>query len=472
MATSDWMDMERQRGISITSTVLRFTHDGAILNLLDTPGHRDFSEDTYRVLSAVDCAVMVLDAAKGVEEQTEKLFQVCRRRNTPLLTFINKLDRPGLDPLGLLDDIRDRIGIEPTPVTWPVGDPGDFRGVIDRRNDSFHRFGRTARGATVAPEEIIAADRGPVTGDVAWHRAAEEVALLDELGAGLDVGSFLAGETTPVFFGSALTNFGVRLLLDAIKAYAPAPQPRTAVDDTERLLDAPFSGFVFKVQANMDPRHHDRIAFLRVCSGRFERGAVATNARTGRPFAMSYAHHLFGQRRETAEVAYPGDIVGLVNALDLNIGDTLYGDEPVRYPPIPTFAPEHFAVVRNKDAGRYKQFRRSLVQLEEEGVIQVLRYPDRGDQEPVLAAVGPMQFEVVQHRLENEFRVPVALHATDYVVARLTDEPGEQALAVVRDASVLHRSDGTPLALFKSHFMLERFERENPEVKLEKILAL
>ena len=464
--------MERQRGISITSTVLRFTHNGAIMNLLDTPGHRDFSEDTYRVLSAADCAVMVLDAAKGVEEQTEKLFQVSRRRNMPLLTFINKLDRPGLDPLGLLDDIRDRIGIEPTPVTWPVGDPGDFRGVIDRRNDSFHRFGRTARGATVAPEEIIAVNRGAVTGDVAWHRAAEEVGLLDELGADLDVGSFLAGETTPVFFGSALTNFGVRLLLDAITVYAPAPRPRTSVDDTERPLDAPFSGFVFKVQANMDPRHRDRIAFLRVCSGRFERGAVAINARTGRPFAMSYAHHLFGQRRETAEIAYPGDIVGLVNALDLNIGDTLYSEEPVRYPPIPTFAPEHFAFVRNRDAGRYKQFRRSLVQLEEEGVIQVLRYPDRGDQEPVLAAVGPMQFEVAQHRLENEFRVPVALHATDYVVARLTDEPGERALAAVRDAAVLHRSDGARLALFKSHFMLERFERDNPEVTLEKILAL
>ena len=464
--------MERQRGISITATVLRFVHNGAIMNLLDTPGHRDFSEDTYRVLSAADCAVMVLDAAKGVEEQTEKLFQVCRRRNTPLLTFINKLDRPALDPLGLLDDIRDRIGIEPTPVTWPVGDPGDFRGVVDRRNESFHRFGRTARGATVAPEEIIAADRSHVTGDVSWERASEETALLDELGSNLDVETFLAGETTPVFFGSALTNFGVRLLLDAIRIYAPAPRPRRSADGDERLLDAPFSGFVFKVQANMDPRHRDRIAFLRVCSGRFERGAVATNARTGRPFAMSYAHHLFGQRRETAEVAYPGDIVGLVNASDVNIGDTLYVDEPISYPPIPTFAPEHFMLVRNRDAGRYKQFRKSLVQLEEEGVIQVLRYPHRGDQEPVLAAVGPMQFEVAQHRFEKEFRVPVVLHATEYVVARLTDEAGERALASVRDASVLHRSDGARLALFKSHFMLERFVRDHPEVTLDRIVAL
>ena len=464
--------MERQRGISITSTVLRFTHNGVIMNLLDTPGHRDFSEDTYRVLSAADCAVMVLDAAKGVEEQTEKLFQVCRRRNTPLLTFINKLDRPGLDPLALLDDIRDRIGIEPTPVTWPVGDPGDFRGVVDRRNRNFHRFGRTARGATVAPEEIFSADESPVNRDLVWHRAAEEVALLDELGADLDVASFLAGETTPVFFGSALTNFGVRLLLDAVKLHAPPPRPRPSTAGTDRRLDAPFSGFVFKVQANMDPRHRDRIAFVRVCSGRFERGTVAINARTGRPFTMTYAHHLFGRRRDIVELAYPGDIVGLVNASDLNIGDTLYVDEPVHYPPIPTFAPEHFRFIRNRDAGRYKQFRKSLVQLEEEGVIQVLRHPDRGDQEPVLAAVGPMQFEVAQHRLEKEFRVPVSLHATEYVVARVTDAPGERALATARDAAVLHRSDGTRLALFKSRFMLDRFERDHPEVALGRIVTL
>jgi peptide chain release factor 3 len=470
-ATSDWMEMERRRGISITATVLRFIHNGIIMNLLDTPGHRDFSEDTYRVLSAADCAVMVLDAAKGVEEQTEKLFQVCRRRNTPLLTFVNKLDRPGLEPLALLDDIRDRIGIEPTPVTWPVGDPGAFRGVIDRRNATWHRFGRTARGATVAPEEIVAVDAEAVAGDHSWNRATEEVALLEALGAGLDVEAFLAGESTPVFFGSALTNFGVRLLLDAIKAYAPPPRPRAASDGNLRLLDAPFSGFVFKVQANMDPRHRDRIAFIRICSGRFERGAVAVNARTGRPFAMSYAHHLFGRRRETAEIAYPGDIVGLVNALDLNIGDTLYMEEPVSYPPIPTFAPEHFMTVRNRDAGRYKQFRKCLVQLEEEGVVQVLRYPDRGDQEPVLAAVGPLQFEVAQHRLENEFRVPVVLHSTDYVAARLTDEPGARALAGVRDAAVLHRSDGARLALFKSIFMLERFMRENPQVVLDAIVT-
>ena len=468
-ATSDWMEMEKQRGISITSTVLRFGHRGAVMNLLDTPGHRDFSEDTYRVLSAVDCALMVIDAAKGIEPQTLKLFEVCRTRGTPLLTFINKMDRPSLDPLGLLDDIREQIGVEPTPVTWPVGDPGDFRGVIDRRDHTFHRFERTARGATVGTEEIV--KLGDEDADETVQRALDEVSLLDESGLQLNRESFLAGHSTPVFFGSALSNFGIKLLLDALVELAPAPTARVDRGGRARDLDDPFSGFVFKVQANMDPRHRDRIAFVRVCSGRFERGMVTTHARSGRPFTLNYAHQLFGRDRETIETAFPGDVVGLVNAGDLKIGDTLYVGDPVEYPGLPSFAPEHFMIVRNVDASRYKQFRKSLVQLEEEGVVQVLRDPDRGDREPILAAVGPMQFEVAKHRLENEFNIPVQLSPTGYKVARLTDEATEVILSRSWEADVLHRSDGARFALFKSPYQLERLQRDQPELVLERIVA-
>ena len=468
-ATSDWMEMEKQRGISITSTVLRFSHRASVMNLLDTPGHRDFSEDTYRVLSAADCALMVIDAAKGIEAQTLKLFEVCRARGTPLLTFINKMDRPSLDPLGLLDDIRSQIGVEPTPVTWPVGEPGDFQGVIDRRSRTFHRFVRTARGATIGEEEITELNNGSESPALA--RALDEVSLLDESGLMPDRDSFLAEETTPVFFGSAISNFGIRLLLDALVDLAPAPAPRRDRHGVSRALAEPFSGFVFKVQANMDPRHRDRIAFVRVCSGRFERGAVVNHAQSGRPFTLNYAHQLFGRDRETIDVAYPGDIVGLVNAGDLRIGDTLYDGEPVEFPSLPSFAPEHFVTVQNVDASRYKRFRKSLVQLEEEGVVQVLRDPDRGDREPVLAAVGPMQFEVAKHRLENEFGVPVRLSPTEYKVARLTDEAGEAFLSGSWEADVLHRSDGVLFALFRSPYQLERLERERPELRLDHIVA-
>lgn len=470
-ATSDWMEMEKQRGISITSTVLRFTHGSVVMNLLDTPGHRDFSEDTYRVLSAADCALMVIDAAKGIEPQTLKLFEVCRSRETPLLTFINKMDRPSRDPLGLLDDIRDQIGVEPTPVTWPVGEPGDFRGVIDRRDDTFHRFSRTARGATIAAEEVTRLSAQATSGDETLQRALDEVSLLEASGIRLDPTSFLDGDTTPVFFGSALSNFGIKLLLDALAELAPPPTSRSDRSGQTRDLTDHFSGFVFKVQANMDPRHRDRIAFVRVCSGRFERGMVVTHAQSGRPFTLNYAHQLFGRDRETMDVAYPGDIVGLVNAGDLRIGDTLYLGERVEYPRLPTFAPEHFMIVQNLDASRYKQFRKSLVQLEEEGVVQVLRHPDRGDREPVLAAVGPMQFEVAQHRLQGEFGIPVRLTATEYKVARLTDPDGEAILALSWEADVFHRSDGARFALFRSPYQLERLERERPELMLDRIVA-
>jgi peptide chain release factor 3 len=286
-ATSDWMEMEQKRGISITSTALSFDYRGFQLNLLDTPGHRDFSEDTYRVLSAVDAVVMVLDSAKGIEPQTLKLFEVCRSRSLPVITFLNKYDRPGRDPLELLDEIEEQIGLRPTPATWPVGISGEFRGVLDRRTGDFTRFTRTTRGSAIAPEEIVDAERAAADEGTAWTGARDESGLLDAVGADVDLESFLAGESTPVFVGSALTNFGVRHVLDAIVDLAPAPSPRRDVADSTRPLDSSCSAFVFKVQANMDRSHRDRIAFVRICSGRFERGMVLTCERTGKPFATA-----------------------------------------------------------------------------------------------------------------------------------------------------------------------------------------
>ncbi|MDQ1501830.1 MAG: peptide chain release factor 3 [Actinomycetota bacterium] len=462
-ATSDWMALEQQRGISITSTVLQFAYRDHMVNLLDTPGHRDFSEDTYRVLAAADAAVMVIDVARGIEAQTLKLFEVCRVRNVPVITFLNKCDRPGRDPLELLDEIEDLIGLRPTPVTWPVGVPGDFRGVIDRRTGEFVRFTRSVRGTTEALEEIID-PREAATGDsAAVGRALEECDLLRAVGADLDMESFLAGVSSPLFVGSALTNFGVRHVLDAVVDLAPGPSVRVDRNGHGRQLDAPFSGFVFKVQANMDPSHRDRLAFVRVCSGRFERGMTVIREATGRPFATKYATSVFGADRDTIDEAYPGDVIGLVNAADLRIGDTLYAAEPVAYPEIPTFAPELFSQARPKDSSRFKQFRRGLIQLEEEGAIQVLRDDRTGDASPYLAAVGAMQFEVVAHRLEHEYGAPTELTSTPYQLARRTDAATAAQLRGAPGLRVMTRTDGTLFALFESRYRLERLQSDHPD---------
>ena len=468
-ATSDWMELEQQRGISITSTVLQFPYRDCVVNLLDTPGHRDFSEDTYRVLTACDAAVMVLDAAKGIEAQTLKLFEVCRSRGLPILTFVNKWDRPGLSPLEVIDDIEAKLGLMCTPVTWPVGISGDFRGVVDRRSGDFIRFTRTAHGSTEAPEELVDPDRAAAEEGDAWSEATDELELLS--GATHDLEMFREGESTPMFFGSALTNFGVRLLLDAVIDEVPSPGPRADADGVPRPLDAPFSGFVFKVQANTDRAHRDRSAFLRVCSGRFERGMVVTHDRTGKPFTTKYAHSVFGQDRETLEDAFPGDIVGFVNANEVRVGDTLWAESPVTFPAIPSFSPEHFAVARTTDVSRSKQFRSGISQLDEEGVVQVLRDPDFGDQAPLLAAVGALQFEVAKHRLESEFGAPVELTMTGYRLARRTDEQSRAELRAMQGVDVLTRSDGTLLAVFESPYWLERLEKDHPELTLERLVA-
>ena len=307
---SDWMDMEKARGISITSAALQFEYGDAVINLLDTPGHADFSEDTYRVLTAVDAAVMLIDAAKGLEAQTMKLFAVCRHRGIPVLTVVNKWDRPGKDALELLDEIAERTGLIPTPLTWPVGIAGDFRGVLDRSDGTYRRFTRTAGGATIAPEETLSADAALAREGDAWQQAVEEVELLEATGADHEQSLFLDGATTPVLFASAVSNFGVGALLDTLVGLAPPPSAQPDADGAARALTEPFSAFVFKVQAGMDSAHRDRLAFIRICSGVFERGMVVTHARTGRPFATKYAQHVFGRERESIDVAYPGDVVG------------------------------------------------------------------------------------------------------------------------------------------------------------------
>ena len=468
---SDWMEMERARGISITSAALQFAYGDTVVNLLDTPGHADFSEDTYRVLAAVDCAVMLLDAAKGLEPQTMKLFDVCRHRGIPVLTVVNKWDRPGLEALALLDEIEARTGLRPTPLTWPVGLAGDFRGVLDRRTGEFVRFSRTAGGATVAPEEhlppeVAAAEEGP-----AWAQAVEESELLEATGADHDQAEFLARRTTPVLFGSAVLNFGVRQLLDVLVDLAPSPGERLDAHGVARPLEAPFSAFVFKVQAGMDRAHRDRLAYVRVCSGVFERGAVVTHAQTGKPFATKYAQQVFGRDRSTLDTAYPGDVVGLVNASALRVGDSLYVEEPVEFPGIPSFAPEHFAVARPQDTGKSKQFHRGIAQLEQEGVVQVLRSDRRGAQAPVLAAVGPMQFEVASSRMETELNAAVQLDPLPYTLARRTTPDWVDVLDSWPGVEVLTRSDGELLALFADVWRLRSVQREHPDVAADPLVA-
>jgi peptide chain release factor 3 len=474
-AASDWMALEQERGISISSTVLQFPYRECAVNLLDTPGHRDFSEDTYRVLTAADAAIMVLDVAKGIEPQTRKLFEVCHARRLPVLTFLNKLDRPGRSPLELLDEIEQQIGLVATPVTWPVGDPGDFRGVIDRRDGSFVAFTRSERGgAGVAVERALAAEAVAADPELAglWSRAVEEGALLDAVGAHLDVDSFLAGETSPLFVGSALTNFGVRHLLDAVIDLAPGPGPVADAGGRPRALDADFSGFVFKVQANMNPAHRDHVAFVRVCSGRFERGMVLTHGPTGRPFATKYAASVFGAERDTIDEAWPGDVIGLVNASGLRVGDSLYaGPDAVTFPPIPAFPPELIATAHPRDLSRSKQFKRGLAQLEQEGVVQLL---SRGgdDPTPVLAAVGAMQFEVLAHRMAHEFGAEVALTGPHPRTVRRTDAAtASGGLGGLGGVEVLVRGDGVLLAVFESPYWLARLSNDHPDWVLEPIVA-
>lgn len=477
---SDWMEMEKARGISVSSTALQFEyspdgHDGEpyVVNLVDTPGHADFSEDTYRVLTAVDAAVMLVDAAKGLEPQTLKLFRVCKSRGLPIVTVINKWDRPGRAPLELLDEIAAEIDLVPTPIYWPVGIAGDFRGLArldgDGLAEGYVHFTRTAGGSKIAPETLHTADEAASAEGAAWETAAEEAALLAEMGQVHDLEMFRAGETSPVIFASAMLNFGVRQILDALIAMAPSPAGRDGVDGTHRGVGDDFSAVIFKVQAGMDAAHRDRLAFMRIVSGEFERGMVVTHAQSKRPFATKYALTVFGRDRSTVETAYPGDVVGLVNAGALAPGDTLYSGKRIEFEPIPQFAPEHFATLRAKSLGSYKQFRKAVDQLAAEGVVQILRNDLRGEAAPVMAAVGPMQFEVVTARMGAEFNVETVTEPIGYTVARRTDEESAAVLASQRGVEVFHRADGALLALFSDKWRLSYIEKELPDLVLRDI---
>jgi peptide chain release factor 3 len=470
--TSDWMELERQRGISISSTVLQFEYRGYCVNLLDTPGHKDFSEDTYRVLTAVDAAVMVIDAGKGIETQTRKLFEVCRQRGIPIFTFMNKLDRPARDPLSLLDELERVLGIHACPINWPLGDGPEFRGVFDRKANLVHFFERVPGGEYRAPVSVHGLS-DPIVRDrmmpEAYARMVDELAMLDGAGAAFDHRAVLDGKLTPVFFGSAVNNFGVQLLLDAFLELAPAPQPRMVAERIIQPEDPGFSGFIFKIQANMDPKHRDRLAFVRICSGRFERDMNVIHTRTGKKLRLSSSHKLFGRDRETVDEAFPGDVVGLVGHADFRIGDTLAEDPLLVYDEIPRFAPECFAWLQSPSTAQFKRFREGLEQLLQEGVVQSFMLKDSAQRVPLLGAVGPLQFEVVQYRMQTEYGAASRLEQGQWKVIRwLGTENGTpfDESSLPTGARVAFDSANKPVILFQDQWSCDFFAQRNPKIQL------
>jgi peptide chain release factor 3 len=427
-ATSDWMSIEKDRGISVTTSVMKFNHHDYEINLLDTPGHQDFSEDTYRVLTAVDSALMVIDSGKGVEPQTEKLMEVCRMRNTPVLTFINKLDREGLAPLDLLADIEEKLQIECSPLSWPIGMGKRFKGVYNLYRKELNLF---TPGSGRSEERIKIEDLNDPRLDELLGKQADELREDIELLVGaanpLSREEYLKASQSPVFFGSAINNFGVEEMLDAFCELAPAPGPRMAETRIVEPSEEAFSGFVFKIQANMDPAHRDRIAFLRICSGKFSRGMKVRHHRTGKDVILSNATIFMAQDRANVEEAYPGDIIGLHNHGTIKIGDTFTPKEELKFTGIPNFAPEHFRRVRLKDPLKSKQLQKGLLQLAEEGAVQVFK-PLNGS-EFILGAVGVLQFEVTMERLKTEYSVAAVYEGVNYTTARWIQSDDKKLLA-------------------------------------------
>lgn len=473
-ATSDWMEMEQQRGISITSTVLQFDYSGFQINLLDTPGHQDFSEDTYRTLAAADNAVMLEDAAKGLEPQTRKLFEVCRMRSLPIFTFFNKLDRPGRDPLELMDEIEQELGLQTYAVNWPIGMGDRFKGVYDRRKHQIHLFERSAHGSKEAIDTVV--DLGdPRIEDLLeqdlYYKLKEDLEVLEMAGAELDLDLVHTGKMTPVFFGSAMTNFGVELFLEAFLDYALKPAGRRSNKGEIDPTYPDFSGFVFKLQANMDPKHRDRVAFIRVCSGKFEKDMVVNLARTGKTVRLSHPQKLFGQGRESLDEAYPGDVIGLNNPGVFAIGDTIYMGQKLEYEGIPSFSPELFAYLRNPNPSKFKQFQKGVTELREEGAVQIMYSADESRREPILAAVGQLQFEVVQFRLKNEYGVETLLDPLPYSVARWVGGGWEALNKVGRLFNTVTVKDswGRPVLLFRNEWNCQQVQGEHPALDLRAI---
>ncbi len=475
-STSDWMELERKRGISISSTVLQFEYGGYRINLLDTPGHKDFSEDTYRVLTAVDAVVMIIDAGKGIEAQTRKLFEVCRQRHIPIFTFMNKCDRPTKDPLALIDEVERVLQIGVAPVNWPIGTGPDFKGVYDRIGRQVHLFERTVGGAYRAPVSIGELSDPVIRerlDDQVYHKVREELEMLETAGEIFSPEAVLDGTITPIFFGSAMNNFGVQLMLDGFLRHSCAPRSRPSQHGAIEPEHPAFSAFIFKIQANMDPKHRDRIAFLRVCSGKFDRDMMVTHSRTGKKVRLSNSHKLFAQERETLNEAYPGDIVGLVGHSEFGIGDTLTADPAILYDEIPRFTPETFAYLHNPNTAKYKQFRQGLDQLLQEGVIQILHLRNSAAKIPLLAAVGPLQFEVVQYRLETEYGAESRLESAPWTVIRwLSEEYREDDLDHLQlptGARLAADSDGHPVILFPTEWSANYFLETNRNAALSSL---
>ncbi len=436
-AASDWMEIEKQRGISVASSVMQMEYRDCVINLLDTPGHQDFSEDTYRVLTAVDAALMVIDAGNGVEPQTIRLLQVCRARNTPIITFINKLDREVREPLELLSEIEGHLGMDAIPFSWPVGMGRQFGGVFDLRHDRMRVFRPGAERHRDDDEAIDGRDNPELAtrfGD-AYAKASEEIELITGAVPEFDHAAFLEGRQTPVFFGSAINNFGVREVLDALVELAPAPGPRAALERSVLPTEPKFTGVVFKVQANMDPAHRDRVAFVRVSSGKFDRGMRLKVARNNKEIRPNNVVSFLSQRREIVEEAYAGDIIGIPNHGILQLGDVLTEGESLTFTGLPFFAPELFQAVEVKDPLRTKQLRTGLTQLGEEGAIQVFR-PEAAGGALLLGAVGQLQFEVVAHRLKTEYGVDARLMPARYNMARWITSKDPKALKKFMDANV------------------------------------
>lgn len=472
-AASDWMAIEKERGISVTSSVLRFEKDGINYNLLDTPGHKDFSEDTLRTLVAADSGLMVIDVAKGVEEQTEKLFEVCKMRQVPVITFVNKCDRPGMEPLEILSNIENKLGIEAVPASWPVGYGQKFQGIYDLIGKELHLYQKTDHGAKKAATEVLNLEEGLKKckmSDTEKEQLEEEILLIEDMYEQMDREKFNRGEVTSVFFGSALHNFGLDVFLRYFESLAPSPQAYENGDGKERDLDKPFSGFIFKLQANMNPDHRDCAAFVRVTSGKFERGLEVTHAQTGKKVRMSTPHTLMGDERHIMEEAFPGDIVSLFSPGFFRIGSTLYGDDPVEFNVIPLFTPEHFMKVSTKDPFKRKQLREGLKQLSEEGVVHVFEVPHGVGNELLLGTVGVLQFEVVEHRMLAEYNVVLNKQPVNYHSARWL--PDDNRIAEKLESSysthITKDLEGNPIVLFESQYALNQAEEKVGEENLFK----
>jgi peptide chain release factor 3 len=478
-AVSDWMKMEQERGISITSSVLQFSHLGSAMNLVDTPGHADFSEDTFRTLAAVDSALMLIDHTKGVEARTRKLFEVCRMRQLPIVTFMNKLDRDGLDPLGLIDEVSETLNLQVVPMNWPIGMGRTFKGIVHIATGEVLLFSGGEHGTKKVKVDRRASleEAVDVLGESVVEETAEQVELVAMAGAEWSLEGFLAGDVSPAFWGSAMSNYGVSQVLDFLALTAPPPMPREArVGEELRTVNPsdPFTAFVFKIQANMNPRHRDRVAFLRVVSGHFERGMDAVLGRTGVTLRLAKPHTFMAGERSVTEEAWPGDIVGLYDPGKLRIGDTLSAVERLRYSGIPRFAPEHFARIELKDPMKRKQLDSGLKQLAHEGVIQVFVNPNVGRQDPVLGAVGMLQFEVLKERLKNEYRVKVELRPQDWRMARWVggDPEALNWFKGRRDFKLVEDRHGDTVVLVKAPWALTFALREAKGLELSDVEPL